>query len=144
MESISEFFSKAKPYLALALRVAAGLVIAYAVPGSFWAVIATQVLHLAVIGTGGPKLSKPVASVLVFFVSLGIAIYQANGAFPGFPAYGGDVATFTSALLVWAEEAVAYAAPVIGAAMLSYNLAFEKLLQVVSDQTRELAFEPEE
>lgn len=132
-----------KQYGSLALQLAIAIVLAVAAPVGFLAALLVQVLHLAYIGAGGEKLSKVVVSAVVFLVAVGLAYAKLDGAFPAFPDVGGgDVAAGVQAIFGWFQAVLAFASPIIGAAMIQYNLILEKVLAFLGDSVG-LAFEPE-
>ena len=120
-----------KKYGSLALLLLVGLVIAIAEPQGFVAAILVQVLALAVIGSGAAKLSKVAVSLVVLAVAGVLAWFKVDGAFPAFPAYAGDPAAFAAAAFAWVQAFVAFAAPIVGSAMLQYNVILEKLLKII-------------
>ena len=123
-----------KKYGSLALLLIVGLVIAIAEPQGFVAAILVQVLALAVVGAGGAKLSKVAVSLVVLVVAGVLAWFKIDGAFPAFPAYAGDPVAFAQAAFAWVETFVAFAAPIVGSAMLQYNVIIEKLLKLIGGQ----------
>jgi len=120
-----------KKYGSLALLLIVGLIIAIVEPGGLIASLLTQVIALAVIGAGGAKLSKVVVSLVVLVVSGLVAWFRVDGAFPTFPGYVGDPAAFVQAVFEWVQAFVVFAVPIVGAAMVSYNLILEKLLKIL-------------
>ena len=142
MDEIKSFFKGLGPWLVLAGQLLLGLIIAFAVPGSIWAVLAAQLLHLAFVGVGGAKLSKPVMSGVVFVVALVVTGIQSGVSFLAFPAFSGDAALYAQAIFAWAEAALKTAAPLVGGAMLLYNIAIEKLLTVFSERSKTISLEP--
>lgn len=124
---------KVKSIVALVVLLAVGIAIAVAEPQGILAVVLTQLLALAVIGAGGAKLSKSVVSVIVFLVAGTLAWFKLDGAFPAFPGYLGDPVAFFGALFAWVQAFAAAAAPIVGAAMVTYNLILEKLLVLIGD-----------
>jgi len=120
-----------KQYVYLALLLIVALVIAIAAPAGLLATVLVQILALAVVGAGGAKLSKPVISIVVLIVAGGIALFQVNGAFPPLPVYAGDPAAFVGGLFAWVQSFVTYATPIVGSAMLLYNVILEKVLKLI-------------
>ena len=124
----------AKKYLALAALLAVSIAIYFAVPGSLVASLLAQLLAVAVVGAGGRKLSRVAVSLVVFLAAGVVAYFQVNGAFPHFPAFAGDVASYAEAIFAWGQSFIDYAAPIVGAAMLSYNLMLESVLKLIGGQ----------
>ena len=124
-----------KKYASLVLLLAIAIAIYFAVPGSLTASLLTQVLAIAVIGAGGKKLSRTAVSLLVFVVAGVVAYFRIDGLFPHFPAFsGGDLAVYAAAVFGWIQMFVVYATPIVGAAMLTYNLILEHILKLIGGQ----------
>jgi len=124
-----------KKYLALALLLLISVALYFAVPGSLVASLLAQLLAVAVIGAGGKKLSRAAVSLVVLATAGAVAYFQVDGAFPHFPVFaGGDVAAYAESIFAWIKEFVGYAAPIVGAAMVAYNLILESVLKLIGGQ----------
>lgn len=129
------YLEDVKKYVALALLLVVSIALYFAVPGSLVASLAAQLLAIAVIGAGGKKLSRAAVSLVVLATAGVVAYFQVDGAFPHFPAFaGGDIAAYAESIFAWVKLFVSYAAPIVGAAMVSYNLILESVLKLVGGQ----------
>jgi hypothetical protein len=60
-----------------------------------------------------------------------VAWFQSGGLFPPFPVFGGNAGVYLGALFEWLKMFVEFAAPIAGAAMLTYNMILEKVLKLI-------------
>lgn len=125
---------KAKQIASLIALLVVGLVVAVAEPEGFLAVLLTQVIALAVIGAGGLKLSKPLVSLVVLAVAAVLAYFKVDAILPSLPIYAGDPAAFAAGLFAFAQAFVVAAAPIVGSAMLQYNVILERLMTIIGDR----------
>ena len=122
-------WDNAKKALALLVALAVSIALYFTVPGGLYASLAAQLLAVAVVGAGGKKLSRFAISLVVFATAGVVAYFQVDGAFPAFPDFGGDVAEYAEAVFGWLQTFAVYATPIVGAAMIQYNLILESVLK---------------
>ncbi len=77
----------------------------------------------------GWRVGKVELTGFLFVVSVGLSILFQPIVFPAFPAWGGDVVGFISAILTWAGAVVALGGQVFVWATANYNLLLAKVLE---------------
>jgi len=74
------------------------------------------------------KPSRITINVILYLVSVFLALSWAGAAIPNFPPFDGNIGAFATALWDYFNAWIAVAAPIVGSATLIYNILYERVM----------------